>query len=76
MIKQYLKENKVKTISKDDYTVKEEEGQNGENNHNNHPDQNPGYTSSGSSPPANPQTKLIWKDGKAQGNGKTKHSSD
>ena len=68
MIKQYLKENKVKTISKDDYTVKEEEGQNGENNHNNHPDQNSGTAKvSESSPPANPQTKLLWKDGKPQG---------
>ena len=58
MIKQYLTEKKFKIVN---------EGQNGENVHNNHPDQNPGYTSSGSSPPANPQTKLIWKDGKAQG---------
>ena len=43
-------------------------GQNGENNHNNHPDQNSGTAKvSETSPPANPQTKLIWKDGKAQG---------
>ena len=58
MIKQYLTEKKFKIVN---------EGQTGESNHNNHHDQNPGYTSSGSSPPANPQTKLIWKDGKAQG---------
>ena len=58
MIKQYLAEKKFKIVN---------EGQSGESNHNNHHDQNPGYTSSGSSPPANPQTKLIWKDGKAQG---------
>jgi len=77
MISKYLKENKVKTISKDNYTVKDGE-QIGENKHNNHPDQNPDTVKvPDSSPPANPrQEKLLWSDGKAQGSGKTKHSSD
>ena len=86
MIKQYLKENKVKTVSRDDYTIKEDDEidvpdktlnpkrirtdgeQREENLHNNHIHQNSGTAKvSERSPPANPQTKLIWKDGKAQG---------
>ena len=58
MIKQYLTEKKFKIVN---------EGQNGENNHNNHHDQSGTAKLPESSPPANPQTKLIWKDGKAQG---------